>query len=99
MIGIFLQNLACSRNKLENAKPRGCYAADLSKMRNDFPRRSLSVASGRIACSLHDLSSYLDSAAFDQWRPAGYAKSRPISPQGLFAGDGRSDLRWVNELT
>ena len=43
---VSLQNLACTRNKLENAKPRGCYAADLSTMQNDFPRRSPSAAYG-----------------------------------------------------
>ena len=31
--------------------------------------------------------------------PAGYAKPRSISYQDSFAGDGGSDLRWVNSIT
>ena len=31
--------------------------------------------------------------------PAGFAKPRSIFPQDLFAGDGGSDLRRVNDIT
>ena len=31
--------------------------------------------------------------------PAGHAKPRSISSQDSFAGDGGSDLRWVNDIT
>jgi hypothetical protein len=55
-IGIFLQNLACNRNKLENAKPRGCYAADLSTMQKRF---FASIAFGCIWQDMPNLVPYL----------------------------------------